>query len=130
MQVDSAIGDGGDPKAKELAMKWLAELAERSDKFVACHVYNYGTYYIYSTQRAEATHSSMQQWCSTSMLITSLVKKLDMKAESTLSRSFTKALRADMRLSASKRFEHSAVVALKSALTPYARVLQRLVKLV
>jgi hypothetical protein len=74
-------------------MGWLRKLGERAETFAACFVYDFETFHIFSTQRSEAIHSAVQQWCRASSLLRDLVKNLDIKSNSILSRAITDGIR-------------------------------------
>ena len=73
--------------------EWLAALAEKREQWAACWTYKCLTYGLHSTQRIEAVHSAVQQYCKKSMLVTKLREELDRHAESAGSRSETTAIR-------------------------------------
>jgi hypothetical protein len=121
--VDTQIGDTCDLKKKKSAMAWLRKLGERADKFAACFVYDYETFHIFSTQRSEAIHSTIQTWCRASSLLTDLVKNLDIKSHSILSRAFTDAFRKRFALETLENSsDDPSIVPMKGLLSAHAHV--------
>jgi hypothetical protein len=100
--------------------EWLAALAEKREQWAACWTYKCLTYGLHSTQRIEAVHSAVQQYCKKSMLVTKLREELDRHAESAGSRSETTAIRNALKNSNRDHAFHPRVTDLQWIVSPHA----------
>jgi hypothetical protein len=68
---------------KELT--WLSSLCARKEQWAVCYTWQYQTYGIHSTQRAEAIHCAINVFCCNTSTILDITKKLEqLAAEHTL----------------------------------------------
>ena len=84
------LKSGVPSRAKTSALEWLDSLYARRKRWAARWTYGTLTYTMHSTGRGEAVHSALKAFCSASMLLTSLLVKLDTYSEQV-------SVRSDMR---------------------------------
>ena len=108
--------------ARTAALEWLDSLAERREKWAARFTWQTLTLGIHSTQRGEAVHSAIDRFCSASMLLTTLLQRLDEYGAGVEVRSETRDVLRSLRLVA--RESTGAVPPILSSaarlVTPYA----------
>ena len=62
-------------------LKWLQTLKDRKRQWAACYTWQHCTRGIHSTQRAEAIHSAIKQFCSKTSMILDMVQDLEQMAD-------------------------------------------------
>ena len=76
---DNANTLSGDKLETELT--WMRSLCLRKEQWAACFTWKHRTYGIHSTQRAEAVHSAINNFCSTTNTILAITEKLEQMAD-------------------------------------------------
>ena len=62
-------------------LTWLSSLHSRKEQWAACYTWKHRTYGIHSTQRAEAIHSAISQFCSKGSTILGITMDLEQMAD-------------------------------------------------
>ena len=102
-------------------LEWLQSLKDRKWQWAACFTWQHCTRGIHSTQRAEAIHSAIKQFCSKTSLILDMVQDLEQMAEEQSLKSVMDGL--DMMVSTTIGNMHTppAFEEIQSLITPFAR---------
>jgi hypothetical protein len=64
-------------KAMKNGLAWLEKLKKRKEQWAACFTWQHVTFGVHSTQRAEAIHSAMTQFCYKGSTIDKLARDMD-----------------------------------------------------
>ena len=81
-------------------LAWLATMAGKKRQWAACYCWSVLAYGVHSTQRIEAIHSAVAQWCRKSMLLLAFFEELESHEELRCEKGDTKAHRLALQLAA------------------------------
>ena len=104
---------------------WLQNLGKRAPQWAACYCWNLRTYGIHSTQRSEATFSSVATFCRKTSTILGIVRDLEQMASTQAIGSEQKTIRVmlNTRISASNGFVCPLANSVCTIVTDFARSL-------
>jgi hypothetical protein len=108
----------------ETKLTWLEGMAAKREQWAAAWTWAHLTFGIHSTQRIEAIHSSIQEWCRNSSLLINFFKSMESREALRKQNSETKAHRDTFKNVARGAAVWPPVAKLGTSLTAYAFELQ------
>ena len=111
------------PEKVNEQLPWLEKLRSRGEQWAACYTWQYTTFGIHSTQRAEAIFSSVSTFCRKTARIWEIAKNLEQMANTQAMNSEHGALRVllNTKISAASSLLPPAVETVCSNITEFAR---------